>query len=68
MNEQQAFAYVQASASVLGLALDPARARRVAGHLQRTAALAELLEQQALNVEDEPAEVYCPGRPAPGQA
>lgn len=68
MDESVALAYVQASAVALGLPLDAERARRVAGHLQRTAALAALLEAQSLHVEDEPAEVYCPGRPAPGEA
>jgi len=36
--------------------------RRVAAHLQRTAALAALLEQAALTPDDEPAELYCPKR------
>jgi hypothetical protein len=66
MDEQQALAYVQASAAALGFDLDPARAQRVAQHLQRTAGLAALLEQFELGVEDEPAEVWNPRHPAPG--
>lgn len=58
--------YVRASARLLDLPLDEARAARVAGHLQRTAALAALLERLDLTVEDEPAEIYCAARPVPG--
>jgi hypothetical protein len=67
MNEQQALNYVHASAELLGVPLDAARAQRVAGHLQRTAALAAMLQAVDLSVEDEPAELYCPSRPAPGE-
>jgi Protein of unknown function (DUF4089) len=63
MNETQTLAYVQASAAALGVPLDAARAQRVAGHLQRTAALAQLLEQFPLAPEDELAEIYCPDWP-----
>lgn len=68
MTDEQVLNYVQASATALGLPLDAARAQRVAGHLQRTAAMAALLDRHALVPEDEPAEIYCPQRPAPGQA
>ncbi|QBK03429.1 DUF4089 domain-containing protein [Hylemonella gracilis] len=61
-------AYVRASARLLDLPLDEARAARVAGHLQRTAVLAASLERLELMVEDEPAEIYCPARPVPGAA
>ncbi len=67
MNEAQALNYVQASATALGLTLDAARAQRVAAHLQRTAALAAQLEQLALDVDDEPAEIYHPQRRPPEQ-
>ena len=67
MNEQKALNYVHASAELLGVPLDVARAQRVAGHLQRTAALAAMLQAVDLSVEDEPAELYCPSRPAPGE-
>jgi hypothetical protein len=66
VNDDDMLAYVRASARLLDLPLYEARAARVAGHLQRTAALAALLERQDLTVEDEPAEVYCPSRPVPG--
>lgn len=52
--------HVVANARTLGLSLDDARIDRVAAHLRRTAALAELLEAFDLGPEDEPAEVYCP--------
>lgn len=63
MNEVQTLAYVKASARALGLALDEARSQRVAGHLQRTAAMAQMLEQFDLAPEVEIAEVYCPKQP-----
>lgn len=67
MSESEALSYVQASALVLGLPLSADRAQRVATHLQRTAALAERLEQFPLTPEDELAEIYHPQRPEPGQ-
>lgn len=67
MTEAEVLAYVQASAAALGLTLDEARAQRVAGHLQRTAAMARLLEQFPLAAEDELAEIYCPRPPAAGE-
>lgn len=60
MNDAQVLHYVKAAALALALPLDAARAERVAAHLARTAALAQVLESAALGVEDEPAEVYCP--------
>lgn len=63
MNDTQALSYVQASAAALGVPMDAQRARRVAGHLQRTAALAALLEQAPLAPDDEPAEIYKPKVP-----
>lgn len=68
MDEQQALAFVQASATALGFELDVKRAERIAQHLQRTAGLAALLEAFDLGVEDEPAEVWNPKSPAPGAA
>jgi hypothetical protein len=52
--------YVQVSASLLGLPLDSARAGRVAAHLQRTAAMAALLEAASLPLHVEIAEIYSP--------
>jgi Protein of unknown function (DUF4089) len=63
MNEEQTLAYVQAAAVALALPLDSDRAARVAVHLHRTAALAQLLEKFPLSPEDELAEIYCPDRP-----
>lgn len=60
MNEDQTLAYVQAAAVALALPLDDARAARVATHLQRTAAMAALLQAFPLADDAEPAEVYCP--------
>ncbi|MDP2677253.1 MAG: DUF4089 domain-containing protein [Rhodoferax sp.] len=60
MNEMHILAYVKASAMAQGLALDEARAQRVASHLARTAHLAQLLEGFPLSVEAEPAELYQP--------
>jgi len=59
--------YVHASAALLGLPLDPARAQRVATHLERTAAMAQLLEAAPLAPDDEPAQVYCPAAFLPRQ-
>lgn len=61
MDEAQALAYVKASATALGVPLDSARAARVAAHLQRTAALAALLQGAELAPHDELAEIYNPG-------
>jgi hypothetical protein len=58
-------AHVQASAALLGLELETARAQRVALQLENTAAQARLLEQLPLAPDDEPAETYCPKRPVP---
>ena len=60
MEEQDVRAYVNAAARVLGLPLDDAQTERVATHLQRTAAMAELLEAFPLLDDDEVVEVFCP--------
>lgn len=52
--------YVKATAALLDLPLDDARAQRVAGHLALSAALAQALEAYPLPPEVEPAEVFCP--------
>ncbi|NIM40924.1 MAG: DUF4089 domain-containing protein [Hydrogenophaga sp.] len=67
MNEDQTLAYVQAAAVALELPLEAARAARVATHLQRTAAMAALLQAYPLDDDAEPAEVYCPA-PFPAKA
>ena len=60
MTPDQLHAYVQASAGALGLVLDDARTQRVAGHLQRTAQMAALLEQHVLPPDVEPPALYAP--------
>jgi hypothetical protein len=60
MTEAQTLIYVQAAAVTLDLKLDTAQAARVATHLQRTAALAALIDAVPLADEVEPAEIYCP--------
>ena len=60
MTEAETLAYVKASAVALGIPLDAARAQRVAAHLERTAALAALLERVPLAPEDELAEIFNP--------
>ena len=60
MNEADTLAFVQINAQELCIPLDAASAARVAAHLQRTAAMAQLLEGVALSPADEPAEIFCP--------
>ncbi len=60
LTDAQMVQYVQVSATVLGLPVDDARAVRVAAHLQRTAAMAQLLDQLDMPPELELAEIYCP--------
>ena len=60
MDEAKIAAYVDSTAAVLGLPLPPERAARVVAHLQRTAALAALLDAAPLAPHDELAEIYSP--------
>ena len=53
-------AYIATSAAVLGIPMDEARLKRVAAHLQRTVAMAAMLEGANLAVHDELAEIYSP--------
>jgi len=62
VTHDETLAYVQAAAVAVRLPLDAAQAARVALHLQRTAAMAALLDAFELAVHDEPAELF---RPAP---
>ena len=64
MSFDDALAYVQSSSRLLHLPLDSERARRVALHLQRTADIAQLLEDVELPPETELAEIFCPNGPA----
>lgn len=67
MESDDVLAYVKASAKLLALSLDHERALRVAQHMERTAALAQLLETIALSPDDELAEIYCPA-PFPSES
>lgn len=52
--------YVRSTAAVLGLPLDAAQAARVVVHLQRTAAMAALIQAVELPLHEELAEIFCP--------
>ena len=67
MNQADVLNYVASSALLLGIPMDAARAARVASHLQRTAAMAALLDAANLSVDDEPAEIYCPAAFKPNE-
>ena len=60
MTPEQTLAYVAAAAQALDLPLDGERLARVAEHLERTAAMAQMLESLELPAETEIAEIYCP--------
>ena len=60
MDDELIPAYIATSAALLGIPMDAARLKRVAAHLQRTAAMAELLESAGLAPHDELAEIYSP--------
>jgi Protein of unknown function (DUF4089) len=60
MTDPDLLAYVNITASLLGVPMDAGRAERVAAHLQRTAAMAALLDGAALAPHDEIAEIYSP--------
>lgn len=60
MTAPNLLAYVNSTASLLGLPMDAERAARVAAHLQRTAAMAALLDDAPLAPHHEIAEIYSP--------
>ena len=60
MNPVDVLNYVNSTATLLGIPMDAARAERVASHLQRTVAMAALLDAADLPVDAELAEIYCP--------
>ena len=60
MNEALSLQYVKTTAELLMLPLEDAQAARVAVHLQRTAAMASLLDKAGLVAHDELVEIYCP--------
>ena len=67
MNQAEILTYVKSTAVLLGIPMDAARAARVASHLQRTAAMAALLDAANLSVDDELAEIYCPAAFKPNE-
>ena len=60
MDNQSTINYVNSAAALMGIPMDAGRAERVAGHLQRTRAMAALLDAADLSVAEELAEIYCP--------
>ncbi len=60
MNEADVLNYVHSTAALLGIPVDDARAKRVASHLQRTVAMAAMLDAANLPAAVELAEIYCP--------
>lgn len=60
MNEAQTLAYVHAAAVAVDMPLDEAQVARVAVHLQRTAAIAAVIDAFPLASHDEPAELFHP--------
>ena len=67
MNEADVLNYVKGTAVLLGIPMDAARASRVASHLQRTAAMAALLDAANLAVDHELAEIYSPAAFKPNE-
>jgi len=63
MIEADSLAYVRASAAMLRLPLDDEQVVRVAAHLQRTAAMAQQLDQLSMPPELELAEIFRPKEP-----
>jgi hypothetical protein len=60
LSPEQVVGYVKATAEILALPLSDERIQRVAEHLIRTAAMARQLDGVHLEVETDPAQVYCP--------
>ena len=52
--------YVNTVSGLLGIPMDAERADRVTSHLQRTAAMATMLQAAELAPDDELAEIYNP--------
>ena len=59
--------YVNTTAKLLHIPTDAARAERVASHLQRTVAMAALLDAAKLPADLELAEIYCPAAFKPNE-
>ena len=67
MNQIDLLNYVESTAALVGVPMDTARAGRVASHLQRTVAMAALLDAANLSVDAELAEIYCPAAFKPNE-
>jgi hypothetical protein len=52
--------YVRSAAGLLGVPLTEAQLERIAVHLERTRAMAVMLQAVPLGVDDEPAEIFKP--------
>ena len=58
--------YVKSTAAVLGLSLDAGQIARVAVHLQRTAAMAAVIQAVEVPLHEELAQIFSPAVfPAP---
>jgi hypothetical protein len=60
--------YVRAASLLLDLTLDAAQMHRVAAHLERTRAMAQMLSEAELSPHDELAEIFCPAPFPPPEA
>ena len=60
MSDESTLTYVTSTAAMLSIPMDAGRAQRVAGHFQRTRAMAALLDSADLSIADELTEIYCP--------
>ena len=60
MSDESTLTYVTSTAAMLSIPMDAGRAQRVAGHFQRTRAMAALLDSAELSIAEELAEIYCP--------
>ena len=67
MNQVEVLNYVKSTAALLGIPMDTARAERVASHLQRTVAMAGLVDAANLPADVELAEIYCPAAFKPNE-
>ena len=65
MTQEQALEFIRNNAVILGLPTDKTRLTRVASHLIRTEAMAQLLDQVDCPADLEIAEIYCPKQIAP---
>ena len=67
MIDESTLAYVTSTATLLGIPMDAARAERVAGHFQRTRAMAAILGCADLPVAEELTKIYCPAAFKPNE-